>query len=199
MIEGIIFDLGRVLIDIDLTNGLPGYIGRDYPQDIAALIQDSDFIKYCSGKISAEDFYQIVKSKLDLTLTLNEFKTIWCNIFSENQQMQSIVQEIASTKQIGLLSDTDPLHWEYITANWEWINEYFPKPSLSYKSGFMKPAKEAYLDACKKISLPPERCLFIDDMQINIDGAVSAGLQAILFRDANKLRCDLGKLNILPV
>lgn len=62
-------------------------------------------------------------------------------------------------------------------------------PALSYFDGcyvssdhkLLKPEREIYLSFLDAFSLNAEDCLFIDDMQVNIDGARSVGMDGICF------------------
>lgn len=49
----------------------------------------------------------------------------------------------------------------------------------------MKPDLRIYAELCKKYALVPEECLFIDDKQENIDGAIAYGMKAIRFDGYN--------------
>jgi HAD superfamily hydrolase (TIGR01509 family) len=62
----------------------------------------------------------------------------------------------------------------------------------------MKPDARFYGRCVEVSGSPAARCVFIDDMPENIDGAKAAGLQAIHFQDAETLRRDLRELG-LPI
>ncbi len=47
--------------------------------------------------------------------------------------------------------------------------------------GIRKPHPKAYLAAAERLDVPADRCLFIDDMQVNIDGAAGVGMPAFFF------------------
>lgn len=49
-----------------------------------------------------------------------------------------------------------------------------------------KPDRHIYEVLCAKYGLEPESCIFIDDMQKNIDAAIEFGMQAILFEGYEK-------------
>lgn len=59
---------------------------------------------------------------------------------------------------------------------------------LSSDIHFIKPEPEIYLHLLSKFNLKKEECLFIDDRQINIDGAEAVGIKGYLFDGAEKLR-----------
>lgn len=54
---------------------------------------------------------------------------------------------------------------------------------FSYECKYIKPEKEIYAYLCEKYHLNPDECVFLDDRQSNIDGAVQAGMKGILFEN----------------
>ena len=60
----------------------------------------------------------------------------------------------------------------------------------------MKPQKEMYEHLFKRFDLKPEECFFVDDLQLNIDGARACGMDGYCFADGDveKLREVLGSL-----
>ena len=72
-------------------------------------------------------------------------------------------------------------------------------PALSYFDGFyvssdhklLKPEREIYLSFLDMFSLNAEDCLFIDDMQVNIDGAKNVGMDGICFNASRQPIKDL--------
>jgi len=52
----------------------------------------------------------------------------------------------------------------------------------------VKPMPEIYRMFTDRFGLNPKECLFIDDFPLNIEGAVTAGWQGIVFHDADDLR-----------
>jgi FMN phosphatase YigB (HAD superfamily) len=63
----------------------------------------------------------------------------------------------------------------------------------------MKPNAEIYLAAAKNVNTPPEHCLFIDDLQINVEGARAAGMQATRFENIDALARELKKMGLLEM
>ena len=196
----IIFDLGRVLIDVDFTRGLFKYYqGNRHETDseiIERIFRDDLFITFATGKISPEELYKALTHKYKLPLTYDQFVRKWCDIFSPMDGMETLVHEIAANYPVGLLSDTDPLHWHYCLQTYPYL-QLFNKPSLSYEIGALKPDPVCYLTAAKNVSRPPQLCLFIDDREKNVEGAKKVGMKSLLFTGVDDLRDELSTLHIL--
>ncbi len=181
-IEAIIFDLGRVLVDLDLKKGIFGLFDHsdDDSSEIIAKIMANPAVKlHNTGKISSEEFYQRICRDMELEMDFEEFSTRWCDIFSPVPEMGTLIEKLSKKYQIGLLSDTDPLHWNYVKNRYEYL-KLFPNPALSYKLGITKPEKEIYIKACELTGSQPENTLYIDDLKVNVEGAISVGMKAFV-------------------
>ncbi len=194
-IKAVIFDLGRVLVKVDLKQGIHKYVdttGEDDHSLMENLFDDKIFRDYSGGKSSPETFYRQISARLNLNLDYEQFKKDWCNIFSPMPGMEEIVKKLSGKVALGLLSDSDPLHWRHIKENYDFHN-YFKKPTLSFEIGYIKPDPKCYTIAAEHVGFPPENCIFIDDREINVQGAIDAGMQAIQFTSPEALKAELQK------
>lgn len=196
----VIFDLGRVLLAIDTRgekfaalmeamNILPG-------QAFSTYWREPEVEWHMTGQISSRQFHQAATSRYNLEIGYEEFSDAWCDLFSPMPGMKEIFERIAEKHPVGLLSDTDPLHWAKASEMLPWLRR-IEKPTLSFGTGYLKPHPAAYLKAAENVNHPPENCFFIDDAQINVDGAREIGMAAILFQGADRLIRDLGKLGMI--
>lgn len=71
------------------------------------------------------------------------------------------------------------------------LSRYLEWSFVSCETGLRKPDAEAYLHAARTLALDPAECLFVDDREINCEGARKVGMDAILFEDAARLRSEL--------
>jgi len=199
-IRAVIFDLGRVLIDVDFTRGLFRYRrpedSRNDQDLLEELFADQTFVDFNTGRITPEEAFRSFRDRYKLPVDYPAFVREWSGIFSPIEGMPSLLAEVAARYPVGLLSDIDPLHWEYCRTHFSFL-KIFKKPALSFEIGALKPAGICYQTAAVNIGATPESCLFIDDREINVRGAVTAGMQALRFRGVTELRNELGRLDIL--
>lgn len=59
----------------------------------------------------------------------------------------------------------------------------FDEIVLSYKVGVTKPDERIYLLAAERLGVEAGECLFIDDRQVNVDGASEAGMRSMQYKD----------------
>ena len=200
MIKAVIFDLGRVLIDVDLKRGIIGHLSgsknKDDQEIISEVFQNDLFILFSTGKISPEEIYYAMTERYQFDFTYESFVSVWCDIFSPIEGMERVVEKLGKEYPLGLLSDTDPLHWNYVLKSYPFLRQ-FKSPVLSYEIGALKPAPVCYDLAAKSVNARHEECLFIDDRDINVEGAIKAGMQAIRFQGPSELETELKKRKLL--
>jgi transcription antitermination factor NusB len=63
--------------------------------------------------------------------------------------------------------------------------------------GVTKPDPGAFRAAAERLGVAPERCLFIDDVDANVDGAASTGMHAERFHDADRLRALFEEVGLI--
>ena len=198
-IQAVIFDLGRVLVNIDntllvkkLSKGLEA---ADLQELARKTMRDPAMVAFNTGRIGPEEFYWRMCETYRLEPDFETFKRLWCEIFYTMDGMEDLVSSLNSRLVIGLLSDTDPIHWEHIQTTWPWIGR-IKKPTLSYEVGVMKPNAAIYLTAARNVATELAHCLFIDDLEANVEGARAVGMQAIRFEDPATLLKDLDGIDL---
>jgi HAD superfamily hydrolase (TIGR01509 family) len=203
-IDVILFDLGNVILPFnhyqiaDKLSRLSQKKEFQDPQRIFSYLFDSEkgiINDFDVGKVSPPEFFQSVKEYLDLSISFEAFLPIWNNIFVEDQKVSRIILSLKGKWRLGLLSNTDPLHFNYILSKFPMMKT-FDKWILSYEVGFKKPAIEVYQKAIEWASVEPQKILFIDDMKKYVEVAISLGMQGIHFISAEQLKEELAaKLN----
>jgi glucose-1-phosphatase len=94
-----------------------------------------------------------------------------------------------------LVSNTNPLHFDYILSKFSVIH-IFDKWILSHEVGFKKPDVHIFQKAMEWASVEPGKILLIDDMKKHVEVAVSLGMKGIHFISAQQLKDELAiKLN----
>lgn len=76
------------------------------------------------------------------------------------------------------------------------LRDHFSLFLSSCYLGIRKPEPEIYEMAIAVTQQPAERCLFIDDRELNLECAVTAGIRTIHFRDAPSLRGSLAEAGV---
>jgi len=203
-IEVILFDLGNVILPFNnyqIAEKLSRFSQEKEfqdPQKIFSHIfdfQEGTINPFDAGKLSPEQFFQSLKETLRLSITLEEFIPIWTDIFIEDREVSEIILSLKGRRRLGLLSNTDPLHFNYVLSKFPIVSA-FDKWILSYEVGFKKPDLRIYQKAIEWAAVEPKKILFIDDTKGHVEAAVSLGMQGIRFISADQLREEFSmKLN----
>ena len=203
-IEVILYDLGNVILPFNhfqIAEKLCRFSQRKEFRDPSKVFSYLfDFEKgavngYEVGKVSSLEFFQSLNEFLQLGLSFEDFIPIWNDIFTENQEVSQTILSQKERWKLGLLSNTNPLHFDYVLSKFR-IIRVFDQWILSHEMGFKKPAVEIYQKAIEWASVEPRKILFIDDMKKHVQVAVSLGMQGVHFISAEQLRQELHiKLN----
>ena len=199
-VKAIIFDLGRVLVQVDFSRGLLRRFAAENEFSDRHILdkafRDPLFKKFSKGKLDADTFHRRLMERFRLSFSFAEFRKMWCDIFSPMEGMEVLVKRVAERYPIGLLSDIDPLHWQFLIENYS-ILQHFKNPILSYEIGALKPSPKCYRRAAAAVGKLPQFCLFIDDRPINIIGAKRSGMHTIHFKTPIDLSNRLEDLRII--
>lgn len=207
----VIFDVGNVLVHID-----PGAFLRtlsiDTPENRAYYQPEIiDIVKrYERGDDSTECFFV----NLDMLFNQNvrnahrhhggkeyfspsEFRDAMLSIVGAPVEgMEEIVRRVGASVPLGLLSNTNPVHFEYCLQTFgvlRNISSHF----LSYQLKMLKPEPEIFARIIKQISVPPEQILFIDDLAENVQAARTAGFIAHQFVGTKNIEQHFSDLKLI--
>lgn len=206
MIETIIFDLGRVILDFDhhlITRRLSQISGYDEaelfdliftPLEVPAsgdLLLTERAISleksFDEGKASPEDFFKELIRELNVSIDFQEFKILWNDIFfPPKDEMVNLLNELKKNYRLYLLSNTNKLHFEYVREKYE-ILGIFEEYILSYRLGIRKPDPRIYLEALKRSNSSPDRCIYTDDIKEFAEGATRVGMKGVHFTSVEEL------------
>ncbi len=64
-IEAIVFDVGRVLVNVDITRGILGLFGHSLANGteaaVAEMMREPAYAAYNAGKLTPQQFYEAMK------------------------------------------------------------------------------------------------------------------------------------------
>jgi putative hydrolase of the HAD superfamily len=199
LIEVIFFDLGNVILPFNhyqIAEKLFPFVQEKEFQDPRKIfsyvfdLKNGAINAFDTGKLSPEEFFQSLKESLQLFLSFEAFVPIWNDIFIEDAEVSEIIRSLKGRWKLGLLSNTDPLHFNYIVSTFPIIS-MFEKWILSCEVGFKKPDARIFQRAMEWASVKPEKILFIDDTKGHVESAISLGMQGIHFHSSQQLKQEL--------
>lgn len=134
-IEAVIFDLGRVLLGIDPARGgfssLLRAAGLDPETVFRDFRRDAEVDAFMTGSLPPRGFYLALRRRFGFDHDFASFAECWCDLFAPVPGMEAVFRETAARRRVGILSDTDPLHWEKALSLLPFLS-LAPRPTLSF-------------------------------------------------------------------
>ena len=198
--EALLFDLGRVVLDIDFSRTLhcwAGHAGCEPTQLGQRFLRDELYRRHEKGEISDEAFFAGLRSSLGVKLSDTQFMEGWNAIFvGEMPGINQLLARAAGQLPLYALSNTNAPHAAYFSAQYAKVLGHFRKIFLSSTIGLRKPDAEAYDHVVQAIGVAAERIVFFDDLAENIEGARARGLKAVLVNSPDDVATALQALGL---
>lgn len=201
MIDTIISDMGQVVLHFNnrlFFRKMTQYTNRSEEEIRAVTHAHIEIVDlFDKGKIRPEEFYQKAKTGLEAEVSYEDFFAAYCDVFAVNPLTLGILKKLKPKYKLILLSNTDIVRFSYIKRKFPELL-IFDGYVLSFDYGLMKPDPRVYTAALELAGSKPERAVFIDDIQENIDGAERVGIKGLLFTPEIDLEKALRDLGIEP-
>ncbi len=203
MIKHLIFDFGGVFLDLGGKNARVHYNLEkvfNISEEKALELWREHKEKLIVGTETPEEFLARIGTLLKNPINVNEAHEIWKKFnkiekVSIDWPLVDYVQSLKKNYKIHMLSNAIDLD----SGNSEWvdlIDKHFDNIYKSFDIGHKKPNKKAFLHVLEKINAKPEECVFIDDLQVNIDAANELGIKGVLYTNLDQLKKDFSKFGI---
>ncbi len=192
-IQAIVSDLGQVILPFDVERAWSAVLPHcDLPATearsvVRAVMQET---RFGCGAVTGEEFHNELVRRAGLRLSLEQFRVAWSDMFWVAPEVIDLIRR-APVRYRLLLSNTNELHWSWITETYAEALADFDHLLVSHECGIEKPVPEIYRMATAITGLRPEEHLFIDDIAENVAGARAVGMDAIRHTDAANLRREL--------
>ncbi len=200
MIRGVIFDFGNVVCSFDVG----GFLGklREWSGLPVDTLRDRVYgsglhSRYERGEISSVEFHRGVASLTGARVSAETFAEAFADIFTPIEETHALIRDLRGKYRLGLLSNTNEWHYRRHIRNVP-VFPLFDTVTLSFEVGVLKPEQGIYRDALRKLSLPPQECVFIDDIGEYADGASAVGIRAIRYAGPAQLLESLAALGVVP-
>ena len=199
-VKVLVFDLGKVVFNFDLLK-FTKLFSKKTPHHLdiinKLLTEYTELaVSYEKGNITSQDFFEAVKEKTHYSGSYSEFCVIWNNIFTPIEQTIELIAKAALKYPVGILSNTNELHWEYLKERYQSLFMIFNKIHLSHELHMRKPDDEIFQAIIKDYGVKPEEIFFTDDLAENAAAASKNGIIARQFTGAAKLKQNLEEIGV---
>ena len=199
--DALLFDLGRVVLDIDFSKVVACWAGHAgcEPAHLAGRFswRDEFYQQHEKGEISDAEFFAALRALLGVELSDAQFLEGWNEIFAgEMPGIAPLLQRAAQRLPLYAFSNTNAAHVEHFSETYAGVLGHFREIFLSSAIGLRKPDASAYDHVVKAIGVPASRIVFFDDLAENIDGARACGLTAVHVTSPDDVAHALAALGI---
>lgn len=194
MIKNLIFDFGKVLVDYDFFHTIRTYFASDEDlQEFATLFTTPEFLDRCDMEV--EPFVEIIRDSQrkypKFEFQLQKFYDEYPRFVTGEIPGMRVLLEQFRKEGFRLYGLTNWCSMVYrVMENWD-ILTMLDGRVISSDEKLIKPDTAIYLRLCEKYGLKPEECIFTDDKKVNVDGAIKAGMQGIVFENAAQYEKEL--------
>ena len=194
----VLFDLGGVLIELGGVDHFGQLIGEDDEAEIWRAWLSSTWVRrYERGLCSREDFASGMREEHGLVMQESEFLELFLSwprgLFPGAAEL---VDSLAPGVGTACLSNTNELHWNE-QQDAPVLHRLFETRFLSHELGLVKPDREIFDRVLAELGLSGSEVLFLDDNQINVDGALEVGLDAQVVKGVAAVRALLSERGLL--
>lgn len=197
MVKTVIFDLGGVLLDIDMNRCIERFnaLGMDAKGWMTSQNKDSAtggtlcegaaaskvMDLYQTGQITTAAFLGEAWRQCKAGTTWQEVVDAWNAwlIRIPVEKLNMLKRLRADGYKVYMLSNTNEEHWRYMEENYfpDPVSSYFDDIFMSQVLGMAKPDSRVFQTVLDKIAEKPECCLYVDDTIVNCKAAAELGMR----------------------
>jgi putative hydrolase of the HAD superfamily len=198
--DALLFDLGRVVLDIDFDKALAIWARHAgcTPSEIAGrFVRGEAYAHHEIGKIDDAAYFESLRTSLKIAISDAEFLEGWNAIFAgEMPGIAPLLARASKRMPLYAFSNTNRPHVEHFSRTYADVLGHFREMFLSSTIGLRKPDAAAYDHVVTAIGVPASRIVFFDDLADNIAGARAYGLTAVHVTSPDDVAKALAALGI---
>ncbi len=190
-IKVVLFDLGGVLIELQGQPVKNEWMRHpeDHERNWARWLRSPAAQAFERGESSPDAFAEALIAEMDLTVQPDAFiehftqwpKGLYPGVFALLDQLRQ------TDLAVALFSNINELHWPRVMDEMR-LDGRFDHYFASHLIGQAKPSVDAFRYVSSELAVAAESILFLDDNQVNVDGALEAGMQAYVVKGIEQVR-----------
>jgi putative hydrolase of the HAD superfamily len=206
-IKNIIFDLGGVIINLDIPKTISEFnklSNQPFESIYNQLQQTPVFDLFDKGQITEKDFFVELKKALQNDVTDEELLFAWnAMLLDFPKHRLELLSKLKPNYRLFLLSNTNESHvLEFektlvASHGYQNLEPFFEKVYYSCRMNQRKPNADIFESVLNENNLIAEETLFIDDSPQHVEGALTLGIKAMLLEKNNEVEDLLKELKLI--
>lgn len=190
----ILFDVMGTLVYDPFHEEMPAFFGMTLEELFAVKHRDA-WVRFEHGELDEAEF--LAQFFADgRSYDHRGFVTCVRDAYRYLDGVEPLLARLAQTDVERHALSNYPDWYRYIEESLA-LSRYLEWSFVSCVTGVRKPDPEAYLGPARRLGVPPEACLFVDDRQKNVDAARAVGMHGLVFEDAAQLERALEERGLL--
>lgn len=188
----IIFDLGNVLIEWNKEKILSKICKNDLEYNLfnKFVFQSNLWIDLDNGKISLEFLENQLIDEMGHQYQdqIHELVWNWFNYVDLYDEVYELIKQLKKKNfQIYVLSNTSSIFHILLDSVLSKVSSVLDSYVISCEVKMMKPQKEIYLSLVNKYQLDIKDCIFLDDLEENVEAARTLGIKAFQIKERKEI------------
>lgn len=182
-INTIVFDLGGVLIELDVPRCIRNFrrlMGDENVRNVLGIDSEGEGVvavsaatrqlmhDYEFGNISTDQFMRALVDNCYPGTTVEDVREAWMSMVGELPQHR--LDYIAQLRRAGyrtiLLSNSNDQHWEPIFEQYH-LDRYFDRIFASHQLHMAKPNRDIYEHVVREAQIDSAHTIYVDDLEKN--------------------------------
>ena len=143
-----------------------------------------------TGRLTEEEF----EPKFAAVLEIDDHSGLIDRLFSGMQPDEDMVEAVRAAKRAGVRTGLISNSWGKGRYDRSAFPDLFDGVVISGEVGIRKPDPEIYRRGADAVGLPPEQCVFVDDLRGNLKPARELGMATVHHTQAAETIAELERL-----
>jgi len=185
-IKAVLFDLGNVVLELDVRLVFARWAelsGEPIDALTSRWVLDDAYKRHEVGELDFHDYAVHLGGMLGIELSTSDWRAGWNALFrGPFPEVAARLPGLSARLPCFCFTNTNPTHQAQWQSDFPAAIADFRKIYVSSEIGRRKPEQESYRWVASDMGFAPHEIHFMDDSPENVDGAISAGMQATLVR-----------------
>lgn len=199
MKRAVLLDMGGVLVELGGEKPFLELLGGSHTREsMWRMWLDSPAVRaHETGRLETKAFAEAAVAEFGLRIAPDTFLEHFASwIVGPYEGVHDFLEELSQRHETAILTNISAIHTDIVSdyGLFERVRHVF----ASHLIGEIKPDRAYFEHVLERMKLAPHEAVFLDDNEINAEGARACGIEAHVVRGLAETRETLARLGFLP-